>query len=61
MKKLNDYMKANNINCRQLSERLKVNRGTVYSWSLGKTQPGVRVAVKLEHITRNFVSVYDWK
>lgn len=61
LKKINQYIKRNNLNCAKLAKKLGVHRGTVYSWLTGRSAPGVVVAVKLDKISRGEVSVYDWK
>jgi transcriptional regulator with XRE-family HTH domain len=61
MKRLEAYMKLKQLDDRALAKLMNVSCSTIYSWRKGVSQPGVVNAVKLEKITRDAVSVYDWK
>jgi DNA-binding XRE family transcriptional regulator len=60
MKNLIQFMKENKIKAHKLAKKLNVSQATVYTWTSGRSIPGLEAAIKLDRFTRGKVSLYDW-
>lgn len=61
MKKLEAYLKKNNLRLEQVAAALGVGVATVYTWKAGHAKPSIANAIKLEQFTGGMIRVYDWQ
>lgn len=54
------YLEESGTSHAEIARKLKVTRAGVYYWSRGRGVPNLKVAIKLEKITKGRVSVYSW-
>lgn len=61
IKKLIKFMRDMEINDTALAKKLKVSQATIYTWKHGVVTPGVGAAIRLDRLSKGYVSVYDWE
>lgn len=61
MRKLNSYMRENNLTLAKFAKKIGSTAATVQRWTSGNARPSIRLAIAVERETKGAVSVYDWK